>query len=328
MSVLYFVHHGNAASFRQAAPNLAGPAGQSPVAGILSAQESPDSVLYTVYYPPAIVSSIDASQNAVGFILNPPDYLALVPGQAVTAGTEPGSFPAGEAISSSQSWAPSVQAWLSGVPLPPPTTPGDGPVPVPPPIVVPESLNMGSTSVDQMIQGAMADPYVSAADTAPMVEQFYRRKIVGRQAQACTMAARTGYTACSGTAVDAQCIISCAAGYYGASTKYQCSLVNGVPTFRNVTTVASCLPMTACSKYTCPGVLNGWWVKWQLFGVLTLDNWSVVRTTRRAVGTCCCTSSSLLCVCALLLTLARLLWVPAATIVLRASAVMNKASDS
>jgi hypothetical protein len=220
--------------------------------GILSAQpETTDETLLQVYYPSAILSSIDDGGNAVDFILDPPDYLALVPGERVTAGVEPGTFPVGESFSTSTTWGPAVQSWLRG--SAPPAPPGPIPVPLPP-IVIPEVLNTASTPADTII-AASSEP--SADNSAPFIEQFYRRRVQfqARQSQTCAMAARTGFTACGTTAVNGFCVVSCAAGYYGASTKYQCILTGSVAAFRNVTTVATCLPTTLCTAHTCAGLL-------------------------------------------------------------------------
>jgi hypothetical protein len=220
--------------------------------GLLSAQpETTDETLLQVYYPRAVLSSIDDGGNAVDFILHPPDYLALVPGEPVTAGVEPGTFSVGESFSTSTTWGPAVQSWLRG--SAPPGPPGPIPIPLPP-IVIPEVLNTASRPPDTII-AAFSES--SADNSAPFIEQFYRRRVQyqARQAQACAMAARTGYTACGTTAVNGSCVVSCAAGYYGGSTKYQCILTGSVAAFQNVTTVATCLPTTLCTAHTCAGLL-------------------------------------------------------------------------
>jgi hypothetical protein len=218
-----------------------------PATGIIAAQPVSDEQLFSIYYPPAITSSIDESQNAVDFILDPPQYLAIVPNEPVTAGGEPGQFPVGESIASAQSWTPPVQAWLRGGP-PAAALPA-------PPIVIPTELGHSVVAQDTIMG---ADQPTN--DTAPVL---YRRQTAesgsrqhtlhARQVQTCTMANRTGIVACRSTAVNANCTVTCAPGYYGASTRYQCRLVNGVARFVNTTAVATCLPVTLCSRYTCPG---------------------------------------------------------------------------
>lgn len=216
-----------------------------PAPGILAALPSADESLLSAYYPPAILNSIDQSESAVDFILSPPRYLAIAPKEPVTAGGEPGQYPIGQSIATSESWAPSVQSWLSGRSFGAPLTPAAAS------LTIPMELAPDANSPNDAIIAAdpvNSDPII--LNTNPLARRL------ARQAQMCTMSARTGYKTCGSTALNGMCVVSCSTGYYGGSTQYQCIQSNGVATFRNTTKVATCSPTTLCSKYTCPGMLD------------------------------------------------------------------------